>query len=123
MIEGTWGTILQFFVCPTLHVIDELPYLPLPAEAARTLFLAINVRYPKSSIVISTNRPVRAGGENLGDTTVTAAMLDLLVHRSVVQTLDGGPKRLRNHDAQPSSFAASRVRTSARDLGSLDAQD
>ena len=45
------------------------------------------------SIVFTTNRPV------------TAAMLDRLLHRSVVVTLDGVSYRLRNHHA-----AAERLR-------------
>jgi len=82
-IEGKWGTMMRFFAGPTLLVIDELGYLPLPAEAASALFQVINQRYLKTSIVITTNRPVGAWGEILGDTTVAAAMLD----------------RLRNHAA------------------------
>jgi len=98
-IEGKWGTMMRFFAGPTLLVIDELGYLPLPAEAASALFQAINQRYLKTSIVITTNRPVGAWGEILGDTTVAAAMLDRLLHRSVVVTLDGASYRLRNHTA------------------------
>jgi DNA replication protein DnaC len=98
-IEGKWGTMMRFFAGPTLLVIDELGYLPLPAEAASALFQVINQRYLKTSIVITTNRPVGAWGEILGDTTVAAAMLDRLVHRSVVITLDGASYRLRNHTA------------------------
>ena len=99
-IEGKWGTMMRFFAGPTLLVIDELGYLPLPTEAAPALFQVINQRYLKTSIVITTNRPVGAWGEILGDTTVAAAMLDRLLHRSVVVTLDGGSYRLRNHAAQ-----------------------
>jgi DNA replication protein DnaC len=99
-IEGKWGTMMRFFAGPTLLIIDELGYLPLPAEAASALFQVINQRYLKTSIVITTNRPVGAWGEILGDTTVAAAMLDRLLHRSVVVTLDGGSYRLRNHAAQ-----------------------
>jgi DNA replication protein DnaC len=98
-IEGKWGTMMRFFAGPTLLVIDELGYLPLPAEAASALFQVINQRYLKTSIVITTNRPVGAWGEILGDTTVAAAMLDRLLHRSVVITLDGASYRLRNHTA------------------------
>jgi len=98
-IEGKWGTMMRFFAGPTLLVIDELGYLPLPAEAASALFQVINQRYLKTSIVITTNRPVGAWGEILGDTTVAAAMLDRLLHRSVVVTLDGASYRLRNHTA------------------------
>ena len=88
-IEGKWGTMMRFFAGPTLLVINELGYLPLPAEAASALFQVINQRYLKTSIVITTNRPVGAWGEILGDTTVAAAMLNRLLHRSVVITLDG----------------------------------
>ncbi|MGP3709250.1 ATP-binding protein, partial [Gordonia paraffinivorans] len=37
-IEGRWATCMRFFAGPTLLVIDELGYLPLPAEAASALF-------------------------------------------------------------------------------------
>lgn len=96
-IEGKWSTMMRFFAGPTLLIIDELGYLPLPAEAASALFQVINQRYLKTSIVITTNRPVGAWGEILGDTTVAAAMLDRLLHRSVVVTLDGASYRLRHH--------------------------
>ena len=96
-IEGKWGTMMRFFAGPTLLIIDELGYLPLPAEAASALFQVINQRYLKTSIVLTTNRPVGAWGQILGDTTVAAAMLDRLLHRSVVITLDGASYRLRNH--------------------------
>jgi hypothetical protein len=43
---------------PTLLVIDELGYLPLPAEAASALFQVIAQRYTKTSIVLTTNRGV-----------------------------------------------------------------
>ncbi|MBX9719173.1 MAG: IS21-like element helper ATPase IstB [Microbacteriaceae bacterium] len=96
-IEGKWSTMMRFFAGPTLLIIDELGYLPLPGEAASALFQVINQRYLKTSIVLTTNRPVGAWGEILGDTTVAAAMLDRLLHRSVVITLDGASYRLRNH--------------------------
>jgi DNA replication protein DnaC len=98
-IEGKWATMMRFFAGPTLLIIDELGYLPLPGEAASALFQVINQRYLKTSIVLTTNRPVGAWGQILGDTTVAAAMLDRLLHRSVVVTLDGASYRLRNHHA------------------------
>jgi hypothetical protein len=49
--------------------------------------------------VLTTNRGVASWGEVLGDTTV-AAMLDRLLHRSVVLNLDGDSYRLRDHHAK-----------------------
>ena len=98
-IEGRWATTMRFYAGPTLLVIDELGYLPLPAEAASALFQVVSQRYLKTSIVITTNRGVGAWGEILGDTTVAAAMLDRLLHRSVVINLDSESYRLRDHHA------------------------
>ena len=100
ILNVKWATMMRFFAGPTLLIIDELGYLPLPGETASALFQVINQRYLKTSIVITTNRPVGAWGEILGDTTVAAAMLDRLLHRSVVLNLDGDSYRLRDHQAR-----------------------
>jgi hypothetical protein len=83
---------------------QELGYLPLPNEAASALFQVVSQRYLKSSIVLTTNRPVGSWGEILGDTTVAAALLDRLLHRCVVLTLDGESYRLRDHHAAADSL-------------------
>ncbi len=91
---------MRFFNGPSLLVIDELGYLPLPAEAASALFQVVSQRYLKTSIVLTSNRGVASWGEVLGDTTVAAALLDRLLHRSVVLTLEGDSYRLRDHQAR-----------------------
>jgi DNA replication protein DnaC len=103
-IEGRWAYTMRFFAGPTLLVIDELGYLPLPAEAASALFQVVAQRYTKTSIILTTNRGVASWGEILGDTTVAAAMLDRLLHRSVVLNLDGDSYRLRDHHARTDSL-------------------
>ena len=105
-IEGRWATTLRFFAGPTLLVIDELGYLPLPGEAASALFQVVSQRYLKTSIVLTTNRGVASWGEVLGDSTVAAAMLDRLLHRSVVLNLDGDSYRLRDHHARQETLRA-----------------
>ena len=99
-IEGRWATTMRFFAGPTLLVIDELGYLPLPAEAASALFQVVAQRYGKTSIILTTNRPITSWGEILGDTTVAAALLDRLLHRSVVLDITGESYRLRDHQAR-----------------------
>jgi DNA replication protein DnaC len=110
-IEGRWATTMRFFAGPALLVIDELGYLPLPAEAASALFQVVAQRYTKSSILLTTNRGVGAWGEILGDTTVAAAMLDRLLHRSVVLNLDGDSYRLRDHHARTEALRATTTGT------------
>jgi DNA replication protein DnaC len=110
-IEGRWSTTMRFFAGPTLLVIDELGYLPLPGEAASALFQVVSQRYLKTSIVLTTNRGVAGWGEVLGDTTVAAAMLDRLLHRSVVLNLDGDSYRLRDHHAKNEALRATATGT------------
>ncbi|MGH1561433.1 ATP-binding protein [Mumia sp. DW29H23] len=80
--------------------LDELGYLSLPGEAASARLQVVSRRYLTTSIVLTINRGVAGWGEILGDTTVAAAMLDRLLHRSVVLNLDGGFYRLRDHHAR-----------------------
>jgi DNA replication protein DnaC len=110
-IEGRWATTMRFFAGPGLLVIDELGYLALPAEAAAALFQVVSQRYLKTSIVITSNRGVGAWGEILGDTTVAAALLDRLLHRSVVLTLDGDSYRLRQHHTRNETLRATTTGT------------
>jgi len=110
-IEGRWATTIRFFNGPGLLVIDELGYLPLPAEAASALFQVISQRYLKTSIILTSNRGVGSWGEILGDTTVAAALLDRLLHRSVVLTLDGDSYRLRDHHARADTLRATTTGT------------
>jgi DNA replication protein DnaC len=110
-LEGRWATTMRFFNGPGLLVIDELGYLPLPAEAASALFQVISQRYLKTSVVLTSNRGVGSWGEILGDTTVAAALLDRLLHRSVVLTLDGDSYRLRDHHARNDTLRAATTGT------------
>jgi DNA replication protein DnaC len=109
--EGRWATTMRFFNGPGLLVIDELGYLPLPAEAASALFQVISQRYLKTSVILTSNRGVGSWGEILGDTTVAAALLDRLLHRSVVLTLDGDSYRLRDHHARNDTLRAATTGT------------
>jgi DNA replication protein DnaC len=98
--KGRRATTMRFYAGPTLFVIDELGHLPLPCEAASALFQLVSQRYMKTSIVMTTNRGVGSWGEVLGDNAVAAALLDGLLHRSVVLNLDGDSYRLRDRNAR-----------------------
>ena len=49
---------MRFDGGPTLLVIDEFRYFPVPAEATSTSFQFVAQRYSKTSIVIAINRSV-----------------------------------------------------------------
>ena len=99
-LEGRWATTMRFFSGPKVLIIDELGYLPMPSEDAASLFQVISRRYQKGSIILTTNRNVASWGDIFSDTTIAAAMLDRLLHRSVVPTITGDSYRLRAYQAQ-----------------------
>jgi DNA replication protein DnaC len=99
-LEGRWATTMRFFAGPRLLIIDEVGYLPLASEAAASLFQVITQRYLKSSTVLTTNLGVGSWGKIFDDPMVAAAMLDRLLHRSVVFNITGDSYRMRAHRAQ-----------------------
>ena len=103
-LEGRWATTMRFFAGPRLLVIDEVGYLPLANEAAASLFQVITTRYLKSSTVLTTNLGVASWGKIFDDPMVAAAMLDRLLHRSVVFNIDGDSYRMRAHRARSESL-------------------
>lgn len=99
-LEGRWEPTMRFFNGPGVLIVDELGYLPMPAEDAAALFQVIARRYLKGSIILTTNLGVASWGDIFTDTTIAAAMLDRLLHKSVVINIDGDSYRLRNHQAR-----------------------
>ena len=91
---------MRFFNGPTVLIVDELGYLPMPAEDANALFQVISQRYLRGSIILTTNRGVASWGDIFADTTIAAAMLDRLLHRSVVVNITGDSYRMRAHKAR-----------------------
>ena len=103
-LEGRWAATIRFFSGPGVLIIDELGFLPMPAEDAAALFQVITRRYLKGSVILTTNRGVASWGDIFSDTTIAAAMLDRLLHKSVVFNIDGDSYRLRAHQAANQKF-------------------
>ena len=99
-LEGRWATTMRFFAGPRLLIIDEVGYLPMPAEGAAALFQVINQRHFKGSIALTTNLGIVSWGRIFDDPMVAAAMLDRLLHRSVVLNITGESYRMRAHRAR-----------------------
>lgn len=99
-LEGRWASTMSFYASSRLLIIDELGYLPLPEEAAAALFQVVTQRYLRSSTCITTNLGIASWAKITGDPVAAAAMLDRLLHRSVVVNIDGPSYRLRAHRAR-----------------------
>jgi DNA replication protein DnaC len=105
-LEGRWQTTMRFWNGPALLIIDELGYLPLPAEAASHLFQVVSRRYEHGSIILTTNRGIASWGEIFDDTTVATAILDRLLHHGTVLTINGPSYRMRRHQERVETLRA-----------------
>jgi DNA replication protein DnaC len=81
---------------PKLLIIDELGYLPFSREEASHFFQVIAQRYEHGSVLITSNLPFAQWDSAFaGDATMTAAMLDRLLHHAHVAMVSGESYRLR----------------------------
>jgi DNA replication protein DnaC len=76
---------------PSLVVIDEIGYLPMSKQQANLFFQVVANRYEKGSIILTSNHSFATWPEIFaGDSALTAAMLDRLLHHSHVLSMTGG---------------------------------
>jgi len=82
---------------PRLLVIDELGYLPFGREEANLFFHVIAKRYERSSTIITSNLPFTQWATTLADdATLTAALLDRLLHHVHIVQINGESYRLKD---------------------------
>jgi len=66
-----------------LLVIDEIGYLPMNREQANLFFQVIAARYEKGSLIVTSNLPFGQWDATFAqDATLTAALLDRLLHHA-----------------------------------------
>ena len=92
--EGTMTQRLQQLSKPKLLIIDEFGYTPLSKQVAPWLFKLINMRYEHRSILITSNKSASEWAQVLGDTAMTTAILDRLLHHSKVILMQGESYRM-----------------------------
>ena len=81
---------------PSLLIIDEIGYLPMNKDQANLFFQVIVKRYEKGSIILTSNLSFGQWDETFaGNTALTSAMLDRILHHSHVIQIKGDSYRLR----------------------------
>jgi len=88
--------IKRNIMTPRLLIIDEIGYLPFGREEANHFFQVIAKRYEKGSIIVTSNLPFSQWHNAFAqDATLTAAMLDRLLHHSHLVQIQGESYRLK----------------------------
>jgi DNA replication protein DnaC len=88
--------IRRTIMAPRLLIIDEIGYLPFGREEANHFFQVIAKRYEKGSIILTSNLAFSQWHNAFAqDATLTAAMLDRLLHHSHLVQIQGDSYRLK----------------------------
>ena len=97
---------------PRLLVVDEIGYLPFGREQATLFFNVVAKRYERASMVLTSNLPfTQWAGAFADDQTLTAAMLDRLLHHAHIVQISGESYRLK--DKRKAGQAARRTPATA----------
>lgn len=109
------GRLKEYFnravLAPKLLVIDEIGYLPFGREEANLFFNVVAKRYERGAMVLTSNLPfTQWAGAFADDQTLTAAMLDRLLHHAHIVQITGESYRLK--DKRKAGQAAKRVTAS-----------
>lgn len=82
---------------PSILIIDEVGYLPLQGNQANLFFQVIAKRYERGSIILTSNLSFGEWDTTFaGNSALTAAMLDRLLHHAHLVQIKGDSYRLKD---------------------------
>lgn len=79
-----------------LLILDEMGFVPFHKDGAELLFNVVSDCYEQRSVIVTSNLEFGQWNTILGDTRLTAALVDRLVHHAHVLAFTGESYRLRN---------------------------
>jgi DNA replication protein DnaC len=83
-------------------ILDEVGYLPIDKVGADMLFQVLAARYEKASTILTTNRTYKHWQEIFNnDATLTAALLDRLLHHVETIVIEGRSYRTKDQINPP----------------------
>ena len=95
--SGRLADALTAYTHPAVLVVDEVGYLTYGTDAANMLFHVVNDRHRKKrSMIFTTNKPLSAWGRVLHDDDLAQAILDRVLERGRLLTLDGPSMRTKH---------------------------
>jgi len=95
--EGRLTEALPLYTHPALLVVDEVGYLTYGTDAANMLFHVVNDRHKRRrAMIFTTNKPLPMWGRVLHDDDLALAIVDRILERGRLLTLDGPSLRTKH---------------------------
>lgn len=82
----------------SLVIVDEVGYAPITREECNLFFRFIANRYERASTIITSNKAFSDWTELFHDPVIVTAVLDRLLHHSVVINIKGNSYRLKKNN-------------------------
>ncbi len=83
-----------------LVICDELGYIPFDRTGTDLLFQLVAARYERGSIIVTTNLPFSEWTRVFHDSATAAAVIDRIIHHSVIIQITGQSYRLAHKAAE-----------------------
>jgi len=93
---GRIGKNRRLYQWSNLVIVDEVGYTPVDREECNLFYQFVAMRYEKGSTIITSNKAFDEWSELFHDPVIVTAILDRLLHHSVVVNIKGNSYRLRN---------------------------
>lgn len=87
---------VDFFLSFDLLILDELGFKKMPGYSVDDFFEIISKRYERGSVIITTNKPFEQWGDIFADNILAEAILDRIVHHSVLFKINGPSYRAKD---------------------------
>jgi IstB-like ATP binding protein len=95
--SGHLADALATYIHPGVLIVDEVGYLTYGTDAANMLFHVVNDRHRKKrAMIFTTNKAVTTWGRVLHDEDLAHAIVDRILERGRVLTLDGPSLRTKH---------------------------
>lgn len=95
-ISATSRRRLKIIDKAAMVVIDEVGFMPLSNTEANLLFGFVSSMSERTSLIITSNKGFDEWADFLGDTTITTAILDRLIHHCEILNMTGNSYRLEH---------------------------
>jgi DNA replication protein DnaC len=89
------GRRRRAYECSSLVVVDEVGYTPIDRDECNLFYQFVAMRYERASTIITSNKAFDEWSELFHDSVIVTAILDRLLHHSVVINIKGKSYRLK----------------------------
>ena len=95
--DGRYGKIMMTWAKTNLIILDDFGMTPMTADQRHDLLELMEDRYGQKSTIVTSQLPVEAWHESIGDPTIADAILDRIIHNAHKINLKGESMRKKTN--------------------------